>query len=192
MPDKVVFIPVPTKWFADDASTTALRGGFALLQALTMGFRTAADTLMGQNAGVGAGRHGESVFRMSALPNGIVLTVFGLLSFFFAESHLFAVLPGDLTPDYQACGLGYIPILALCMPLMGGCFFIPGGLRGAGNTVRPLGSVFLAIRRCGWCGVQCLRIFSSEPLLRPVTLKPVDGIPLTCYDENIRLQIQNQ
>ncbi|MBI5897004.1 MAG: MATE family efflux transporter [Desulfobacterales bacterium] len=135
----LLYIPVITRYGQE-----ALAGFFAgmavisLAQALTMGFQTAANTLVGQMVGAKNFPQAESVFHRGAIMGCLVLAAFGTFAFLFALSPAFSLFFEDLNSDSLAYGRVHIVILALTMPLMGISFSIAGGLRGAGNTVLPL------------------------------------------------------
>ncbi len=135
----LLYIPVIVRYGPE-----ALAGFFAgmavvaLAQSLTMGFQTAANTLVGQMVGAKNYPRAECVFRRSALLGGLVLAAFGTISLLFALSPAFSFFFEDLNPGSLAYGRTHIVILALTMPLMGISFSIAGGLRGAGDTVLPL------------------------------------------------------
>jgi putative MATE family efflux protein len=135
----LLYIPVIARYGKE-----ALAGFFAgmavisLAQALTMGFQTAANTLVGQMVGAKNYPQAERVFRRGALLSALVLAALGACAFLFALSPAFSLCFEDLNPGSLAYGRTHIVILALTMPLMGISFAIAGGLRGAGDTVLPL------------------------------------------------------
>ncbi|MCP4751741.1 MAG: MATE family efflux transporter [Proteobacteria bacterium] len=135
----LVYISVLT-----DYGEQALAGYFtgvavlALAQAVSMGFQTAATTLVGQNIGARNYSKAESTFRKTTYLGFVVMGIIGLLFVFGVNPTVLSFLFRELDSRSIAHARVFIVLLAIVMPLMGVSFSMAGGLRGAGSTVLPL------------------------------------------------------
>ena len=107
---------------------------FIILPAL--GLSMATSTLVGQNIGAGKIKRAEKIAKLSSLTSFIILTLVGILFFFFAEQISAIFIPGELE-TIQATAL-FIKIMALTFGFIGVQMSLNGAFRGSGNTIIPL------------------------------------------------------
>ncbi|MCK4730290.1 MAG: MATE family efflux transporter [Candidatus Aenigmarchaeota archaeon] len=107
---------------------------FIVLPAI--GLSMATSTLVGQNIGAGKMKRAEKIAKLSSLTGFIVLTLVGILTFFFAGQISAIFIPGELE-TIQATAL-FIKIMALTFGFIGLQMSLNGAFRGSGNTMIPL------------------------------------------------------
>ncbi len=107
---------------------------FIILPAI--GLSMATSTLVGQNIGAGKVKRAEKIAKLSSLTGFIVLTLAGILTFFFAGQISAIFIPGELE-TIQATSL-FIKIMALTFGFIGAQMSLNGAFRGSGNTMIPL------------------------------------------------------
>jgi len=104
---------------------------FIIIPAL--GLSMATSTLVGQNIGAGKLKRAESITKLSALSGFIILTIVGIITFFFAAQISAIFIPGE-TETIQASAL-FIKLMALTFGFIGIQMSLNGLFRGSGNTL---------------------------------------------------------
>ncbi len=104
---------------------------FVIIPAL--GLSAATSTLVGQNIGAGKIDRAEKVTILSAKLGFIVLSIVGVIFFFFANQISAIFIPGDLT-TIQNSAL-FLRMMSLTFGFIGIQMAINGAFRGSGNTI---------------------------------------------------------
>lgn len=97
-----------------------------------VGLSMATSTLVGQNIGAGKMERAERISKLSAVTSFFILTIVGVLLFFFAEHITRAFIPDDL--HVIESGATYIRIMALTFGFIGIQMTMNGTFMGSGNT----------------------------------------------------------
>ncbi|MBN2087087.1 MATE family efflux transporter [Candidatus Peregrinibacteria bacterium] len=107
---------------------------FAIIPSI--GIATATSTLVGQNMGAGKIDRAEKVSWLSSGIGFGVLTIFGILTFFYAGNLAGFFLPGE--PEVIAESVTMLKIIALTFGFMSVQQVLSGALKGAGDTMIPM------------------------------------------------------
>lgn len=113
--------------------------GSTILQVImipAMGLSMAVSALVGQNIGAGNLKRAEEIGRLGAWLGFAILSVFGVIAFFFAPQLVAFFVPKD--PDVIAHGATYVRIMALAWGFLGAQFSLTGVLRASGNMVETM------------------------------------------------------
>jgi putative MATE family efflux protein len=98
----------------------------------SVGIATATSTLVGQNMGAGQINRAEKVAWLSSGIGFGVLTIFGILTFFYAKNLSGFFLPGEPTVIAEAVTM--LKIISLTFGFMSVQQVLTGALKGAGDT----------------------------------------------------------
>ncbi len=103
---------------------------FVIIPAL--GFAMASSVLVGHNIGAGNKQRAFDTAKLSAKWGFFVISIFGILSFIFANDLIKAFVPND--PEVIKMGAHFLRIMSLTFGLMGIQQSVIGAFRGAGST----------------------------------------------------------
>jgi putative MATE family efflux protein len=103
---------------------------FAIIPSI--GIATATSTLVGQNIGAGKVERAEKVTYLSSWIGFIVLTLFGIIAFFYGKDIAGFFLPGETEVLTEASSM--LKIIALTFGFMSVQQILAGALKGAGDT----------------------------------------------------------
>lgn len=104
---------------------------FIIIPAL--GLSMATSTLVGQNIGAGKVMRAEEITKLSSRIGFIVLSVVGVITFYFAGSISEIFIPGETETIHESAI--FIKIMALTYGFIGIQMAINGAFRGSGNTM---------------------------------------------------------
>jgi len=168
----VILSSLGTKIYAAHAIAMRIEG-LAFMPGF--GFGMAAMALVGQSLGAGRPDLGEMAARLARKYAMIVMTIVGVILFFFG-----AGMASLFISDLQVIALSALglKIWALAMPMMGTSNTLAGGLRGAGDTRW----VLLIMTGCIWL----LRLPLAYFLALAIHLGPVGAWSAAVLDVNMR------
>ncbi|OQX70864.1 MATE family efflux transporter [Candidatus Parcubacteria bacterium 4484_255] len=98
-----------------------------------MGLSMATSTLVGQNIGAGKIERAEKITKLSALVGFVILTIGGVIMFWFAKQISAIFIPGEIE-TIRPSAL-FIKIMALTFGFIGVQMSLNGLFRGSGNTM---------------------------------------------------------
>ncbi len=98
-----------------------------------MGLSMATSTLVGQNIGAGKIERAEKITKLSALVGFVILTIGGVIMFWFAKQISAIFIPGEIE-TIRSSAL-FIKIMALTFGFIGVQMSLNGLFRGSGNTM---------------------------------------------------------
>ncbi len=104
---------------------------FIIIPAL--GLSMATSTLVGQNIGAGKTERAEEITKLSSRIGFIVLSIVGVVTFYFAGSISEIFIPGETETINESAV--FIKIMALTFGFIGIQMAINGAFRGSGNTM---------------------------------------------------------
>ncbi|MAS36635.1 MAG: MATE family efflux transporter [Anaerolineaceae bacterium] len=114
---------------------------FVIIPAL--GFSMATSALVGQNIGANQEDRARRIARIAAWITFVLLSVIGVVVFFFAEPITRAFIPDD--PAVIMEGTNFIRIFALTFGFIGMQLVLNGAFRGAGNTLAAMIMAIVAL-----------------------------------------------